>query len=179
MVIEFISVALAIFLVSVVLERLIIPILASHKIGQKILEIGPRWHKDKAGTPTMGGICFIMAILGVMAVVAITSAMTGGSKDLIPLALALGLATGCIGSVVNMLAVMIDIPVLKYIVFIAVFIVGHSLNMAINVLGAYVHTNRLQFVELFGKFYEGGGRAFSPFSLNTKYFKLKEENKND
>ena len=93
--------------------------------------------------------------------------------------LALGLATGCIGSVVNMLAIMVDVPVLKYIVFIAVFIVGHSLNMAINVLGAYVHTNRLQFVELFGKFYEGGGRAFSPFTLNTKYFKLKEENKND
>lgn len=93
--------------------------------------------------------------------------------------LALGLATGSIGSVVNMLAVMIDGPVIKEIVFIVVFIVGHTLNMAINVLGAYVHTNRLQFVELFSKFYEGGGRGFKPFRLNTKYFKLKEENKND
>ena len=93
--------------------------------------------------------------------------------------LALGLATGSIGSVVNMLAVMIDVPVVKVIVFILVFVLGHSLNMAINVLGAYVHTNRLQFVELFSKFYEGGGRAFVPFRFNTKYFKLKEEIKND
>lgn len=93
--------------------------------------------------------------------------------------LALGLATGSIGSVVNMLAVMIDGPVIKEIVFILVFIVGHTLNMAINVLGAYVHTNRLQFVELFSKFYEGGGRAFNPLKFNTKFFKLKEENKND
>ena len=93
--------------------------------------------------------------------------------------LALGLATGCIGSVVNMLAVMVDGPVIKVIVFVIVFILGHSLNMAINVLGAYVHTNRLQFVELFSKFYEGGGRAFKPFKQNTKYFKLKEENSNE
>ena len=93
--------------------------------------------------------------------------------------LALGLATGCIGSVVNMLAVMVKTPVVNVIVFIFVFIVGHSLNMAINVLGAYVHTNRLQFVELFSKFYEGGGRAFNPLTFNTKYFKLKEEIKND
>ena len=99
MIIEFVSVAISIFFITVVLERLIIPILASHKVGQQILEIGPRWHKDKAGTPTMGGICFIMAILGVMAVAAIISATQGGSKELIPLALALGLATlnGIIG----------------------------------------------------------------------------------
>ena len=93
--------------------------------------------------------------------------------------LALGLATGCIGSVVNMLAVMVKTPGIKVVVFILVFIVGHSLNMAINVLGAYVHTNRLQFVELFSKFYEGGGRAFEPLKLNTKYYKISEEKEND
>ncbi len=93
--------------------------------------------------------------------------------------LALGLATGSIASVVNMLGVMPQNIVLKAVVFVIVFIVGHTLNMAINVLGAYVHTNRLQFVELFSKFYEGGGKAFEPLKLNTKYFKLKEENNND
>ena len=40
---------------------------------------------------------------------------------------------------------------------------GHLFNLAINLLGAYVHTCRLQYVEFFGKFYEGGGREFSPF----------------
>ena len=61
------------------------------------------------------------------------------------------------------------------IVFILVFILGHTLNLAINVLGAYVHTNRLQFVEFFGKFYEGGGSAFKPFSTPTKYIKITED----
>lgn len=99
MIIEFISVALAVFLITVVLERLIIPILKSHKVGQRILEIGPRWHKNKAGTPTMGGICFIMAILAVLAIMAIIIASEGKARELIPLSLALGLATlnGMIG----------------------------------------------------------------------------------
>lgn len=99
MIIEFILVALAIFLLTVLLEKLIIPILQSHKVGQRILEIGPRWHKNKAGTPTMGGICFIMAILVVMAVMSVIIAFNGQAKELIPLALALGLATlnGMIG----------------------------------------------------------------------------------
>ena len=62
------------------------------------------------------------------------------------------------------------------IVFILVFLVGHVLNIAINLLGAYVHTNRLQYVEFFGKFYEGGGEKFTPFAANTKFFTFKEEN---
>ena len=61
------------------------------------------------------------------------------------------------------------------IFFAVVFLIGHSMNMAINVLGAYVHTNRLQFVEFFGKFYEGGGKAYAPFAVNTRHFQIKEE----
>ena len=58
---------------------------------------------------------------------------------------------------------------------VVIFIAGHTLNLAINLLGAYVHTNRLQFVEFFGKFYEGGGEPFNPFKENTKYADVKEE----
>ena len=65
--------------------------------------------------------------------------------------------------------------VIGVILFILIFIVGHVLNLAINLLGAYVHTNRLQFVEFFGKFYEGGGHPFNPFKENTKYVDVKEE----
>ncbi len=87
--------------------------------------------------------------------------------------LALGLATGSIASVINMMGVMPKSLALKSVLLPIVFVLGHALNMAINVLGAYVHTNRLQFVELFSKFYEGGGRAFAPLQTHTKYFKFK------
>ena len=89
--------------------------------------------------------------------------------------LALGLATGVIASVVNQMGSMGGKSVLGVILFIFAFIVGHTFNIAINLLGAYVHTNRLQFVEFFGKFYEGGGRAFNPFKENTKYADIKED----
>ena len=46
---------------TVVAERILIPILKSVKMEQKILDIGPRWHKSKEGTPTMGGIGFIIS----------------------------------------------------------------------------------------------------------------------
>jgi V/A-type H+-transporting ATPase subunit I len=88
--------------------------------------------------------------------------------------LALGLATGVIAQVVNKMAAMGGRSIGGVILFIVVFIFGHTFNMAINLLGAYVHTNRLQFVEFFGKFYEGGGREFKPFKENTKYIHVKE-----
>lgn len=46
---------------TIVILRFLIPLLRSQNVGQKILEIGPRWHKGKEGTPTMGGIAFIIA----------------------------------------------------------------------------------------------------------------------
>ena len=67
-----------------------------------------------------------------------------------------------IASVINQMGSMAGDGIFGAIVFLVVFVFGHAFNMAINVLGAYVHTNRLQFVEFFGKFYEGGGKPFNP-----------------
>lgn len=89
--------------------------------------------------------------------------------------LALGLATGVIATVFNQLGSMMGGGVIGAIFFIFVFVIGHTLNLGINLLGAYVHTNRLQYVEFFGKFYEGDGRKFTPFAAKTKYFKISEE----
>ena len=58
------------------------------------------------------------------------------------------------------------------IILLVAFVVGHSFNLAINALGAFVHSSRLQYIEFFGKFYEDGGDAFEPFRKNTKYVKL-------
>lgn len=89
--------------------------------------------------------------------------------------LALGLATGVIASVFNSLGTMLGANVVGAVVFILVFLIGQALNMGINLLGAYVHSNRLAYVEFFGKFYEGGGRKFHPFGMHTKYYKIEEE----
>ena len=103
--------------------------------------------------------------------------ITGWLSDVLSYSrlLALGLATGVIASVVNQMGSMLGKSVFGVILFIVVFIVGHTMNLAINLLGAYVHTNRRQFVEFFGKFYEGGGKPFEPFRAETKYVDIKEE----
>jgi len=51
------------FVLTVLTSRKLIPFLKGKKMGQHILEIGPRWHKNKEGTPTMGGVAFIVASL--------------------------------------------------------------------------------------------------------------------
>ena len=60
------------------------------------------------------------------------------------------------------------------VLFIIVFIIGHALNFALNLLGCYVHDLRLQCLEYFGKFYKDGGKAFDPLAINTKYYDITE-----
>jgi len=91
--------------------------------------------------------------------------------------MALGLATGVIANVVNIMSGLVGGGIAGSIAFVIIFIFGHTLNFAINILGAYVHTNRLQYVEFYSKFYEGGGRAFSPLKMNTQYYNFMEVEK--
>lgn len=92
--------------------------------------------------------------------------------------LALGLTTGVMAQVFNMLATMLGTSIPGIIFMIVIFIVGHLVTIGLNALGSYVHTMRLQYVEMFSKFYEGGGKPFEPFSLNSKYFKTKNNKDN-
>ncbi len=89
--------------------------------------------------------------------------------------LALGLTTGVMAQVFNMLSTMMGKSIPGIIFFTIIFIAGHAINIGLNALGSYVHTMRLQYVEMFSKFYEGGGKEFEPFSLNSKYIKIQEE----
>lgn len=85
--------------------------------------------------------------------------------------MALMLAGAVIASVFNTLGAMTG----SIIVFIVLFILGQSLNLALSLIGAFVHSLRLQYLEFFGKFYREGGKAFRPLAVKTNYFNIIEE----
>lgn len=97
----FMLVTLGVFALTAIAERILIPILRARKAGQTILDIGPSWHKSKEGTPTMGGIGFILPILVVVAIFFVWAAIKGNSPKYIPLALTIAFAVcnGAIGFV--------------------------------------------------------------------------------
>jgi len=94
---------------------------------------------------------------------------------------ALGVATGVIATVFNDLCSMlmtspnIILKILGTIIACVLLVALHGFGLAINTLGAFVHTARLQYVEFFGKFYEAGGRAFQPLSYHTKHVRITDE----
>ena len=101
--------------------------------------------------------------------------ITGYISDLLSYSrlLALGLTTGVMAQVFNMLSTLLGTSVFGIVYMVVIFLVGHAITIGLNALGSYVHTMRLQYVEMFSKFYEGGGVQFKPFSLNSKNFKIK------
>ena len=94
--------------------------------------------------------------------------------------LALGLATSGMALAFNivsqLLGDMIPIKIIGMIVMVILLVVMHMVNLGLQALGAGVHSLRLQYVEFFNRFYEGGGKMFSPFEINRKYTKIEEEN---
>ncbi len=110
----------------------------------------------------------IFGILGLYNITAYLSDLLSYSRIM-----ALGLATGVVGFAMNITAGilndMIAVPVLGTLVAIFVILFGHTLNFCLSILGAFIHSGRLQFIEFFGKFYEGGGREFQPFKRKKKY----------
>lgn len=84
--------------------------------------------------------------------------------------MALGMVTSGIAMAVNTVAWMVlGIPVLGVVLAIVVLAFGHTYNIAVNVLGAFVHTLRLNYVEFFPRFYTGGGEPFAPLREENRY----------
>lgn len=87
----------------------------------------------------------------------------------------LSLSGGVVAMVINQICGVIigflpaDLSFIGYIISIPIFAFGHLFNIGISALGAYVHDSRLQFIEFYGKFYEGGGHLFVPFGSKIKY----------
>lgn len=101
--------------------------------------------------------------------------ITGYVSDLLSFSrlMALGLTTAAMGAVFNLLGTLGGKSIGGVLLMLIIFPLGHAISFALNVLGAYVHTLRLQYVELFSKFYDGGGREFKSFSIKNKYVGLK------
>ena len=108
---------------------------------------------------------------------AVYNGVTGFFSDILSYVrlMALMLSGAVLAQVFNMLSTMFGKSWFGIILLIIVFIIGHAINIGLNALGSYVHTMRLQYVEMFGKFYEGGGKQFKPFKLNSKYIKIQED----
>jgi V/A-type H+/Na+-transporting ATPase subunit I len=85
--------------------------------------------------------------------------------------MALGLGTGIIAFAMNTIAGLAYemIPYVGFIFAGFVLVLGHVMNLVLSALGAFIHSARLQFVEFFSKFMEGGGTEFKPFKRNCKY----------
>jgi len=85
--------------------------------------------------------------------------------------LALGMSTAIIGMVINILASMAGagLPGLGIIFMVLILIVGHTFNLLVAIMGAFIHSTRLELVEFFPKFFEGGGKEFKPYKRESKY----------
>ncbi|MBR5980747.1 MAG: V-type ATP synthase subunit I, partial [Firmicutes bacterium] len=91
--------------------------------------------------------------------------------------MALMLAGGVVGKVFNTVAVMpaqsAGVTWYTMLAFAIIFLLGHAMNFALNLLGCFVHDLRLQCLEFFGKFYEDGGKPFRPLRFSGKYVRAK------
>lgn len=83
--------------------------------------------------------------------------------------LALGMVAGVVAKVINMITALGTKGPVGFVFMLIILILGHVLNIGINILGTFVHTARLQYIEFFGKFYEDGGEPFTPALPSEEY----------
>lgn len=137
----------------------------SSTVGWVLIGVGALMIVATAGRDKKNPIMrFLGGLLGLYDIVSYASDLLSYSRIL-----ALGLAAGVIAQVVNLMATMGGPTVPGILLLVVIMLIGHALNMAINLLGAFVHTSRLQYLEFFGKFYEDGGVPFEPLVPSEKY----------
>lgn len=141
---------------------------------------------------TIGGIIAVTSALGIILTSSLGSenkalgvglgvynlyGITGYVGDMVSYTrlMALGVSSGSIALAFNMIIGFIP-GVGRFTVGIVLFIILHGVNIGLTFLSAYVHGARLIFVEFFGKFYEGGGKALNPLRALEKHIQLKNQN---
>lgn len=116
-----------------------------------------------------GSAWYLRPLYGLLGIINLAMGMLSNTLSYLRL-LALGLVTGALALAINLVAEQIGALFPIYIaipVMCIIYFAGHLVNIALNTLGAFIHSGRLQFVEFFGQFFEGGGRQFSPFKRHT------------
>jgi V/A-type H+-transporting ATPase subunit I len=145
-----------------------------------------------AGIPVVLALGVIMLVYGaaypakgvggkaVAVLAAIYNGVTGWLGDILSYSrlMALMLAGGVVGKVFNTVAIMpaqaSGVNVFTMLAFVIIFLLGHAMNFALNLLGCYVHDLRLQCLEFFGKFYSDGGKPFRPLKFGGEFVRSKE-----
>lgn len=89
--------------------------------------------------------------------------------------MAIGLSGGSIAGAVNLIMGMVGGPIGTFLLGPLIFVIFQTVNLGLSLLSGYVHTLRLTYVEYFGKFYDGGGKAFKPFETQNEYINLTRE----
>lgn len=89
--------------------------------------------------------------------------------------MAIGLSGGSIAGAVNLIMGMVGGPIGTFLLGPLIFVIFQTVNVGLSLLSGYVHTLRLTYVEYFGKFYDGGGKAFKPFETQNEYINLTRE----
>ena len=139
---------------------------------------------------SVGGVPVVLCIGGVMllygagrgkkgfgkvtgVVAAVYNGVTGFFSDILSYVrlMALMLSGAVLAQVFNMLGATTG----NIVTFIIISLVGNTLNLALNLLGCYVHDMRLQFLEFFGRFYKDGGKAFRPLCMRSNYVEIMKE----
>ncbi|MBO4853698.1 MAG: V-type ATP synthase subunit I [Oscillospiraceae bacterium] len=141
---------------------------------------------------TVAGVPVVLALGGVMLaygstrdakgfgkvtafISAVYNGVTGFFSDILSYVrlMALMLAGSVIAQVFNTLGATFG----NVAVFVLIALIGNALNLALNLLGCYVHDMRLQFLEFFGRFYQEGGKAYQPLSLQSEHVEIIKEDK--
>ena len=152
-------------------------------LGLLLLALG-NFFPSLAFAATIGQWLAIINALGVLAVSIVSAKslaglgsglfnlynVSGYVGDLVSFTrlMALGLSGASIGSAFNLIVSLFP-PVARFSIGILLFIALHLVNMFLSFLSGYVHGARLIFVEFFGKFYDGGGKPFTPLKPSEKY----------
>ena len=142
------------------------------------------------GVGSVGGVPVVLCVGGLMllygagrgkkgfgkvtgVVAAVYNGVTGFFSDILSYVrlMALMLSGAVLAQVFNMLGATTG----NIVLFVIIALVGNALNLALNLLGCYVHDMRLQFLEFFGRFYKDGGKAFRPLRMQANHVEIIKE----